>query len=96
MSEKLTKSRMYDMLYKRMNILLKRYQKALVCQDEFGNDLTKGNAAAVRTQTKRDVQLIVLVTKLLDSVASIELVDRDAIEGFNRLVQPLERYRRYR
>lgn len=88
-----------DMLFSiayRLNTLSKRYVKAVENKDEFDNDITKGAAAAIRTQSKRDIQLLIMFQKLLEKYPEDFIEDRDIITGVERLAAPYERYRRYK
>ena len=78
----------------RLSVLQARYKKACVCKDEKGNVITAGAAAAIRTQSKRDIQLLKLIEWLLSFSRDFTIEDEEAIDGFHRLVQPTERFRR--
>ena len=78
----------------RLEVLQNRYKKACACKDEHGNLITAGAAAAIRTQSKRDMQLLKLLLWLLSFTSSFMIEDEEAIDGFHRLVQPVERFRR--
>lgn len=87
---------MLDCIERRMKVLKERYQKACRCKNDEGNEITAGAAAAIRTQCKRDIQLLELLKYLLIKCSSVWIDDVDMSEGFHRLVEPVERYRRKR
>lgn len=93
----MNKEYMERLIKDRLQILQERYKAACSCHDEQGKELTSGNAAAVRTQCKRDMQILNLLYALLGWVSKDMFIsDEDMITNFHRLVEPIERYRNKR
>lgn len=75
----------------RLKALQKKYKSACHCKTVSGKELTDGAAAAVRTQCKRDMCILTLIQQLLETSQAVYIEDEDAIEGFDKLVEPIER-----
>lgn len=75
----------------RMATLHLKYKAACHCKAVNGKELTAGAAAAVRTQCKRDMCILALIQQLLETSQAVYIEDEDAIEGFDKLVEPIER-----
>ncbi len=78
----------------RLAELSRRY--ALLCRgkDEQGRDVAPATAATNRSLVKRDLQLVTLVLELLRRCPTKDVpLSDDAEDGFERLVEPLERHR---
>ena len=90
----MTKEYMLELVDVRIAVLDRRYTNACNNMDDKGEQaLSKGSAAAVRTQSKRDIQLLLLVKELLTGYKGGCDLSEDALDGFYRIVEPVERHR---
>lgn len=73
---------------RRIKELLKEYEAA--CNDKTvdGRSLSSNGAGTKRSRLKRDIQLLTLIEQLLISSKAVYIDDSDAIDGFDRLVEP--------
>lgn len=73
---------------RRIKELLKEYEAA--CNDKTvdGRSLSSNGAGTKRSRLKRDIQLLTLIEQLLISSKAVYINDSDAIDGFDRLVEP--------
>lgn len=73
---------------RRIKELLKEYEAA--CNDKTvdGRSLSSNGAGTKRSRLKRDIQLLTLIELLLISSKAVYIDDSDAIDGFDRLVEP--------
>jgi hypothetical protein len=72
------------------------HRYALLCysKDEQGRAIAPATAATNRSLVKRDIRALSLVLELLHNVKCEEIpLSDDAEEGFEKLVEPLERHR---
>ena len=89
------KDYMLVLVRERIEQLQQRYKLAARCRDDNGELITNGAAAAIRTQCKRDLQILKVIEQLLlYCSSSLYLDDEDIIAGFHRLCEPTERFRR--
>ena len=90
----MTREYMLELVDVRIAVLDRRYTNACNNMDDVGEHaLSKGSAAAVRTQSKRDIQLLLLVKELLIGCKGDCDLSEDALDGFYRIVEPVERHR---
>lgn len=87
------KEYMLRALQRRYKVLEDRYVYACQSKNETGTPVKEGTAAAIRTQCKRDLQILTLIEYLLTTSKSVFIDNDDAIDGFHKLVEPKERYR---
>lgn len=93
----MNKEYMLELVRTRIAELEKRYKLACSCKDDNGNDITQGAASAIRTLSKKDLQILMIMEQLLFfTYKDFFLDDDDLIEGFHRLVEPKERFRNKR
>lgn len=66
--------------------------------NETGVELTPASAAHMRARCKRDVEILQLVSELLNALSNdVELdLSESAQHGFEKLAEPVERHRQYR
>lgn len=86
------------MLFKvreRIKELERRYRIYCSGKNLKGVELIPATAALKRCEVKRDIQMLILIEQLLMVTSnSVFVTDQDAIDGFNRLVEPNERVNR--
>jgi len=84
-----------DQFEARITLLKRRYASGCVHKNVDGTPLSKGNATAIRTLTKRDLNTCILFKELLAMVGDdvLDLSD-EAMNGLERLVMPVERHKR--
>ena len=80
-------------LRRRLKELQRRYVLACNNKDQQGIVISKGTAGVLRARIKRDMQLLCLIEQLLITSAAVYITDDDAIDGFNKLVEPAEKYK---
>lgn len=91
------KEYMLELIRARLKVLDKRLKAALNQQNEQGEAITYGAAAAIRTLTLRDIGTLKVMEQVLCwSKARMYIDDEDLIQAFHRLTEPCERYRRRR
>lgn len=78
------------MIDKRIAVLQQRYQDTINNRD--GDSIAVQNTR--RANIKRDLQVLKLLRYLLLATPAIYIEDDDAIDGFDKLVTPVERHRR--
>ena len=73
---------------KRIKELTAAYEAA--CDDKTvdGRSLSSNGAGTKRSRLKRDIQLLILIEQLLLTSRAVFIEDEDAIDGFDRLVEP--------
>lgn len=79
------------MLFKvreRMKELKRRYAIYVQGLGLDGKELIPATAALKRCETKRNLQILMLVEHLLITSQAVFIDDDDAIEGFDKLVNP--------
>lgn len=70
-----------------------RYHLACRDKDQYEKPIAKGTAKVLRARIKRDIQLLILIEQLLIGCSSMFIEDEDAIDGFHKLVEPVEKYK---
>lgn len=80
----------------RLKELRARYHKACLNQNENGDAIPIATAATNRSNLKRDISILVLLEQLLVTSKAVYIEDEEAIDGFDRLVEPVERVIRSR
>lgn len=81
------------MLFKvreRIKELERRYKIYVQGLNLKGAELIPGTAALKRCETKRSIQILTLIEYLLLTSNSVFIEDEDALEGFEKLVNPKE------
>lgn len=75
----------------RIQELERRYHIYVTGKNLKGQELIPATAALKRCETKRDIQILVLIQYLLQTSKAVFIEDEDAIEAFDKLVEPRER-----
>lgn len=81
------------MLFKvreRIKELERRYKIYAQGLNLKGQELIPGTAALKRCETKRSIQILMLIETLLITSHAVFIDNEDAIEGFDKLVEPKE------
>lgn len=79
------------MLFKvreRKDILKKNYRIYVQGLNLDGKELIPATAALKRCETKRNFQILCLIEQLLLTSDAVFIEDEDALEGFDKLVEP--------
>ena len=80
-------------LRQRKEELKRRYYLACRDRDQYDNPIAENTAKVLRARIKRDIQLLILIEQLLIGCSSMYIEDEDAIDGFHKLVEPIEKYK---
>ena len=80
-------------LRQRKAVLRKRYYLACRNKDQYEKPIAESTAKVLRARIKRDIQLLILIEYLLIGCSSMYIEDEDAIDGFHKLVEPVEKYK---
>ena len=73
--------------------LERRYYLACRDKDQYEKPIAENTAKVLRARIKRDIQLLILIEQLLIGCSSMYIEDEDAIDGFHKLVEPVEKYK---
>lgn len=93
----MNKEYMLQVIHLRQADLEQRYKLACRNKNDQEEVITAGAAAAIRTQCKRDLHLLRLLELLVLSCPKTLFIDDvDAEDGFQRLCEPNERFRKHR
>lgn len=84
---------MLKQIRKRILILDNRYKKACQGLDEVGNPISKSVGLNTRWKAKQDLNLLKLLEHLLLRCTVVKIDDDCLIDGFLKLVEPVERHR---
>ena len=87
----MNKQYMLYRLRERVKILSARYYAACKCQRVDGKKIKEGTASVIRAHCKRDLQILALIEQLLLTSKAVFIEEADAIEGFEKLIEPNER-----
>ena len=66
--------------------LERRYYLACRDKDQYEKPIAENTAKVLRARIKRDIQLLI-------GCSSMYIEDDDAIDGFHKLVEPVEKYK---
>jgi hypothetical protein len=64
--------------------------------NENGKEMSNNSAAVMRSNTKRDMSIIVLLDELLGYIEQDFVLSDEAAKGYMTLCEPYERHRNYR
>lgn len=81
------------MLFKvreRIRELERRYKIYATGKNLKGKELIPATAALKRCETKRNLQILILIECLLLTSQAVFIEDENALEGFDKLVEPKE------
>ena len=81
-----------DQIKARKKELTKRYKNYALGFSDNGKPLSYGTASFKRTTTKRDLGVLTLVAELLDKFPEEAELSSEAMDGYDRLVLPVERH----
>lgn len=89
----MNKEYMLYSLRQRKSELERRYYLACRNKDQHEKSIAENTAKVLRARIKRDIQLLILIEQLLIGCSSMYIEDEDAIDGFHKLVEPVEKYK---
>ena len=83
----MNKEYMVRMVQQRLEILKTQYYSACKGLSIGGKQSSKSGAAVTRSRTKRDICILTLVLKLLETSSVVYITDQDACLGFDKLMK---------
>ena len=81
-----------DQVESRKKELKKRYKNYALGFSDDGKPMSYGMSNFKRTSTKRDIVILTLVEELLAKFPEKAELSSDAMDGYDRLVLPVERH----
>jgi len=81
-----------DQVEARKKELKKRYKNYALGFNDDGKPMSYGMSNFKRTSTKRDIVVLTLVEELLAKFPEKAELSSDAMDGYDRLVLPVERH----